>query len=410
MNNHPATATLTRLVLAALLLVIAFPVLGADSLTDAFKQGDVGFELRYRLETVDQDTFAKDATASTLRARLNYKTADYEGLSFLVEFDYVAEAFIDDYNAGSGNTPNRSQYPVVADPSGPDLNQVFLQYKNNETQFRMGRQRIVLDNARFVGDVGWRQNPQTYDAFSFQSNSKAGIQLDLAYVLNANRIFGDDVPAGDHRQDTFLINAGKNFKGTGKLSGYVYSIDNEDSPGFSTETIGARYAGAVKSGEHDFGYTFESARQRDNSNNPVSFEADYYRIDLSAKLGVATLYGGFESLQGDHRMAGKSFRTPLATLHAFNGWADMFLATPNAGLNDSFVGVKGKSGAWSWDVLYHDFSAESGRGDFGSEIDASLSRKIREDFGLLFKTARFESDRSAYSDTTKFWVQLTATF
>lgn len=410
MIMHKAAASLIWLMFAALLPAMAFPVHAADSLTDAFKAGDVGFDLRYRLETVDQDTFAKGATASTLRARLNYKTADYEGLSFLVEFDYVAEVFIDDYNAGAGNTPDRGQYPVVADPSGPDLNQAFLQYQTSETVFRAGRQRIVLDNARFVGDVGWRQNPQTYDAFSIQSKTGAGIQLDLAYVLNANRIFGDDVPAGDHRQDTFLINASKSFEGAGKLSGYIYSIDNEDSPGFSTETLGARYAGSVKSGSRTFGYGFEYARQKDKSNSPVSFEADYYRIDLSASLGAATLYGGFESLQGDHRVSGKAFRTPLATLHAFNGWADMFLSTPNAGLNDSFVGIRGKAGAWSWDLLYHDFSAQSGPADFGSEIDASLSRKIKEDYGLLFKTARFNSDAGAYADTTKFWIQLTATF
>ena len=410
MNIHKPAATLTRLVLASSLLAMALPALAADSLADAFKQGEVGFDLRYRFETVDQDSFIEDAKASTLRARLNYKTADYEGLSFLVEFDYVAEAFMDDYDAGSGNTPNRGQYPVVADPSGPDLNQAFLQYQSGESQFRAGRQRIVFDNARFIGDVGWRQNPQTYDAFSFHTDTNAGIQLDLAYVLNANRIFGDDVPAGDHRQDTFLINASKNFEGAGKLSGYLYSIDNEDSASFSTETLGARYTGSVKSAEHAFGYTFEYARQKDKANNPVSFEADYYRVDLSANLGAATLYGGIESLQGDHLAAGKAFRTPLATLHAFNGWADMFLSTPNAGLDDIFIGVKGKAGAWSWDLLYHDFSAQSGPGDFGSELDASLSRKIKEDYGLLFKTARFDSDNSAYSDTTKFWIQLTASF
>ena len=105
----------------------SMPLAAADSFTDAFKEGDWGLAFRYRLELVDQTPFSKDATASTLRTRLNYKTADWDGFSAFVEFDYVAEVFADDYNAGAGNTPDRGQYPVVADPKGEDLNQAYIQ-------------------------------------------------------------------------------------------------------------------------------------------------------------------------------------------------------------------------------------------------------------------------------------------
>jgi pimeloyl-ACP methyl ester carboxylesterase len=122
------------------------------------------------------------------------------------------------------------------------------------------------------------------------------------------------------------------------------------------------------------------------------------------------LYGGLESLEGDQDLAGQAFRTPLATLHGFNGWADMFLATPDAGLEDAFAGLRGKAGAWTWDVLYHDFSAQSGSTDYGTELDLSLSRKLAERYGLLLKAARFEADNAAYTDTTKFWLQLSAEY
>ena len=388
----------------------SMPLAAADSFTDAFKEGDWGLAFRYRLELVDQTPFSKDATASTLRTRLNYKTGDWDGFSAFVEFDYVAEVFADDYNAGGNNTPNRGQYPVVADPKGEDLNQAFIQYKSGNNQFRAGRQRIIFDNARFVGNVGWRQNPQTFDAFSYGYKADNGVNFTWAYVDNVNRIFGNDVPAGDHENSTNLLNFSKTFNDKGKLTVYWYDIDNEDLAGFSNTTWGARFAGSGKSGDTKIGYTIEYASQGDNANNPTPYDADYYRIDLSAGLGKATLYAGFESLEGDHMRGGQAFRTPLATLHAFNGWADKFLATPAAGLEDTFVGAKGKAGAWSWNVLYHDFSAQSGSGDFGSEIDASLARKIAENYGILFKAASFDSDSPSYGDTTKFWVQLTAGF
>ena len=408
MNRLPRAASfLVTTIVAALL--IAESGFAAES-SDAKNSGDWNMLLRYRLELVDQDPFAEDATASTLRGRLNYQSASRSGFSFFGEFDYVAEIFADDYNAGGGNTPDRGQYPVVADPDGEDLNQAFIQYKKDTNQFRVGRQRIILDNARFVGNVGWRQNPQTYDAVSWVHQSKGGLKAQLAYVDNVNRILGDDVAAGDHEHSTALLNISKTIEGGGKLSGYWYDIDNENAPGLSNTTLGLRYSGTKPVNEQQFGYTLEFARQSENGTNAVAYDANYLRADLSITAAGATFYGGFESLEGDQNQSGQAFRTPLATLHAFNGWADKFLGTPGAGLEDTFVGVKGKAGSWSWNVLYHDFSAQSGSADFGSEIDASFSTKFAGKYGLLLKAASFDSDSAAYGDTTKLWVQLTAGF
>jgi hypothetical protein len=122
------------------------------------------------------------------------------------------------------------------------------------------------------------------------------------------------------------------------------------------------------------------------------------------------VYAGYESLGGSDSEPGQAFRTPLATLHAFNGWADKFLKTPDAGLQDFFVGVKGKLEKWNWNVLYHNFSSESGSTDFGVEYDGVITRKFKDNYSVLFKAAHFKTDNRAYGDTTKFWVQLTADF
>jgi hypothetical protein len=411
MNVKCTLAVLPAGVLCAVIATFAVPAQAADSFLDAFKQGKAGLAFRYRLENVYQDDFDKNATASTLRARVNFRTDDLYGFSLFGEYDYVVNVGWDDYNAGAGNTPNRTEYPVVADPTGGDLNQAYVQWKNDKgTLLRGGRERIIYDNARFVGNVGWRQNEQTYDGAYFQQKA-GGFDFQGAWVGQVNRIFGNDVPAGQQDNNTWLINGSKAWDGVGKLVGYYYNINNKDAAASSTVSYGARFAGKYKNDTLTLGYTAEYAHQKDAHNNTVDYSANYYRGDLSLGFKAVTPYIGYESLGGDDSRNGAMFRTPLATLHAFNGWADKFLGTPAAGLNDFFVGVKGKLGGWSWNAIYHDFKAESGSADFGKELDASMGHKLGKNYGLLFKAAWFNADdESTYADTTKLWVQLTANF
>jgi hypothetical protein len=398
--------------LTTLLAATSFPATAADNLGEAFTEGKFGYSLRWRLEDVDQDPLPHDATAIPLRARINFHTADLSGFSVKAEFDYVFNFGVDDFNAGGGNTPNPPGYPVIADPGGEDLNQLFAQYKGKIGQLRLGRQCIIYDNARFIGNVGWRQNEQTYDSFSYNYGYGAddAFQVQYAYVDNVNRIFGDDVNAGDHAQNTHLVNASFTFDNATKLTGYYYDIDNEDDATLSNKTYGVRFSGKTKNDGPKLGYALEYASQRENADNPIDYNADYWRVDLSFGFSWATLYAGYEVLGGDDTMPGQAFRTPLATLHAFNGWADKFLGTPAAGLNDTFIGAKGKLGKWNWNALYHDFQAQSGSAKFGTEIDGLIKRKFKDNYSILFKAAFFNTDSLAYGDTTKFWIQLTADF
>ena len=154
----------------------------------------------------------------------------------------------------------------------------------------------------------------------------------------------------------------------------------------------------------------EFATQDDAGNNPVSYDAQYLRLGGSYSLDSGLSLGlDFESL-GGASTPGMSFRTPLATLHAFQGWADMFLATPDAGVDDLFATVKYKAGRWNLTGIYHDFSAETGSGDYGTEIDLSVGTAINDNLGILFKGALFNGDSAAYPDTNKFWIMFTADY
>ena len=393
-------------------LLSAVPVQAADNIGDAIAGGEFGFNLRYRFEFVDQDGFSQDANASTLRTRLNYKTAIWNKWSFFIEADNVTELIFDDFNSGSGtSSADRSIYPVVADPNGTEINQAWINYAfTDKAGFKLGRQRILLDNQRFVGGVGWRQNEQTYDAISISAKSGGKGNFFYAFVDNVNRIFGDDVAAGDHEQDTHLVNFTWPVAEKLKLGLYYYAIDNKDLASFSTQTAGLRLSGKHTLSESKFNWGLEWADQSDNANNTVDYSANYLRLDAGLALEKVSLSAGYEVLEGDDSRAGASFRTPLATLHAFNGWADQFLGTPNDGLEDFFLGIAGKTAGYGWKLVWHDFAAESGGRDFGQELDASVSRKLTDRLGLLLKGAFFDADSPSFRDTTKVWLMLTANF
>lgn len=408
----------TRRISAAALSATLFMSLAAaavaeeDTHTDlatAIASGSTSLNLRYRYEFVDQDVFSEDANASTVRLRLNYKTGAWRDWSGFVEFDQVMEVFVDDFNSGAGTSgANRSQYPVVADPEGPDLNQLYFQYApSDDWQTRVGRQRILLDDQRFVGGVGWRQNEQTYDSLSVAYTGFEKTRIFYSYVANANRIFGSDVPAGDNDQDTHLLNVKVGLSEGWDVVGYAYLIDNDDAPTFSTNTFGLRVDGGFALGDGRAAVLADVARQSDAGSAPDSFDADYFRLQGTWTLDALSLGIGHESLGSDN---GQGFRTPLATLHAYNGWADQFLGTPGTGLDDLYFKAAYKVKPWNFQIVYHDFSAEAGSEDYGSEIDLSAGRGLGDRYKLLLKLAMFNADSTSYTDTTKAWVMLTAGF
>ncbi len=398
---------------AATVLLLAAPFALAEeasSFAEAFTAGKAGANVRARYEHVDIDGEENKADAVTARLRLNFRTAEWNRMSAFAEYDYVFH-LLSDFNSGAGTSPDKGDYPVVADPKGADLNQLYLDYQmNDDSKFRFGRQRILLDNQRFVGGVGWRQNEQTYDALTFTTKAIGRTDFSYSYVGYVRRIFGETVPAGKSNVDTHLLNAKIALNDKWSVTPYYYYIDDQDINSFSTSTAGVRVTGGLNAGEGKINLVGEFATQSDVADNPVSYDAQYFNVGGTwAMTNGLSLGLAYESLGGHASELGAMFRTPLATLHAFQGWADMFLLTPFEGINDLYATVKYKAGKWNLTGVYHDFSSEAGSGDYGTEFDLSAGTKISENYGILFKGAFFSTD-SSYSDTSKFWIMFTANY
>jgi hypothetical protein len=364
-----------------------------DSKSDANFYGD--FRLRY--ESVSQDNLLRDADALTLRARLGYVTETVNGFSAVIEGEATVE-LIDDFSAPpAGVRPG--QYSVIADPESEEIDQAYVQYSAKGLTAKAGRQVLTLDGHRFVGHVGWRQDRQTFDGVVVNYKPSDKLALNASYIAKRNRIFADEA---DLDSEDIILNTSYKTS-VGKLTGYAYLFEVDNGLPNSLDTYGVSLSGSKAAGEIKLLYTAELATQETND----LFDTEYLFLEGGAVLNGITAKLGYELLGSDNGQ--KGFTTPLATLHKFNGWADQFLVTPNAGLEDIYLSVAGKLAGGKWLAAVHKFSADeslNGVDDLGDEINLQYTRKISEKIVGGAKLAVYSAGDAVFSkvDTDKFWL------
>lgn len=404
--NPTRCATLLVLIAASPVLISAQegnPGEERVSLGDAVTKGKVSVDLNYRYEDVDEAKFGDRARASTLRTTLGYRTLWWKRLSAFLEFEDVRDVGLADEhdNGGYGSLWNGvDDRPVIGDPPITEVNQGYIDWRPIDSlPVRGGRQEIIVDNARFIGNVGWRQNHQSFDGGMIHFDGWKDVSLGFTFIGRQRAVSGESRSMSTgHLGGTVIL--GK----AGTLHAYLLSIeyDQQALQNLSTNTIGASFGGKAKlSDKLDLSYRVELATQSDTGNNPGSVDADYGRADLGLKVGKATFGAGYEVLGG---AAGKgSFSTPLATLHKFNGWADRFLNTPADGLRDAFLSAGAALGSWNLSAVYHDFSADSGGASWGTELDGSVVFTAPWKQQFAFEFGLYDADDWSV-DTDKLWL------
>ncbi len=380
-------------------------------------------DIRARYEFGDIDGLDV-SNAFTVRERLGLKTKAWNGFSALIEGEF-SQAAIDDYNGGAGPNANPFDptHTTIADPETNELNQGYIQYDGFDTTFKVGRQRIIYDNAAFIGNVGWRQNEQTFDAISIANKSIDGLTLNYAYITQVNRIFGSDadspigiVPGFTNVQDVdaevHLFNASYTGIAGLTLGGYAYIMNFNDIGAWDNNTFGlsakGTLGGIVLYGE---------AAYQDKAGLMGKEDAFYAHATATKAFGSQSVTLGLEHLDA-------GFKTPLATVHAFNGFADGTdggrISGAQNGLTDLYVtytvpifcGIK-------WMNALHAFGDDSISTGYGWEYDSVLTKKFDDNFTALAKFAQFETEGDAYTGgahglkvptTTRLSVELDYTF
>ncbi|MEO0423605.1 MAG: hypothetical protein AAF184_14805 [Pseudomonadota bacterium] len=397
--------TSRRLVVSAMVLggglIGSAPTWSQTALDEWFTQAMSTLVLNHRFEFVDDEANDLDsASASTLRAFLGYSTAERAGFSVHVGLEGVLHVGLDDFNV-PGETSEG--FDVVADPEGIEFDEAYFAYKGlPDTTLKVGRQYVSFRKAphhRFVGPVPWRQNWQSMDAVRLVNKSIADLTVDYVYVHNVSRIFGennDNEALANSPMNSHLLNVKYGGLRFGEIEGFYYRLDydNDALPAPFTDrgTLGVKFQGGAQLSERmKFLYLAEISQQSAFGDNPSAFDsADQYRVEAGLKFGTGfTAKLAYEVLESSN---GVSFSTPLATVHAFQGWADRFIGFPGGGVEDLYVvGLSTLPGSIKMMTTFHNYQSAADGIDYGSEFNIQFTKKIQR-FTLQLKHASYFGD------------------
>lgn len=351
--------------------------------------GKFNLNIRNRYESFDLDTPSgtlpdgteADRDGPSMRIRYGYTTPDFSGFTAMVEGETLTRIGGD----------HDDIHPLDDAGDGTDLNQAWVQYKNEDFgSAKVGRQIYALDDHRFIGHVGWRQNIQTFDAVTADFSKIDDLSI-KAFYLDAQ----NDVAGEYNKLDSVGGNISYGFSKGFKLTGFYYLIEGDDrnNANASNRSFGLRATGNFMIDELPFTYAASWAKQTDAGDSSLDYDAKYMAGDLSTKITGVTLGGGFEIMEA-------GFRTPLATVHKFNGFADALLPLGgfDNGLEDMYVyaGYTIPIGnGISTKVIYHWFDTESGGTadqDGGTELDLVATYKLNKYATLLAKYGNYSED------------------
>ena len=396
------------LALAPVALLMTIQAASADELDNlgaAMHGGQTNFSLKARYESVETPTTPAvgQAKAMTMGYRFGYETGAYHDFAVNVQAQGVWGN--KQYADGQSNSTQAPGLNTVNDPAGVNLSQAHLIYRGiADTTIKQGRQVLRYDDDRWVGNVDWRQNWQTYDATSVTNKSIADTTVQAAYVTNVNRPSTDGASAnGNAHMKSTLVNVNNKSLSFADIVAYNYRLDYTDAVQAGPTVMGSTNTTGVKLAKEGIdvagfklGWTGEMAQQKNFKQNTTNYTAKYTNIGASVGGSLGKLSIAQETLGSDN---GVGLQTPLATLFAFNGWADKFLVTPKNGLKDSYVRGRSNVAGIVVGADFHQFKSDAGSMNLGREVDLIAEKDLDKNFAVGARAARYKAD-SASSGTT----------
>ena len=418
------------LALAPVALLMTIQAASADELDNlgaAMHGGQTNFSLKARYESVETPTTTTgQAKAMTMGYRFGYETGAYHDFAVNVQAQGVWGN--KQYDDGQTNSTQAPGLNTVNDPAGVNLSQAHLIYRGiADTTIKQGRQVLRYDDDRWVGNVDWRQNWQTYDATSVTNKSIADTTVQAAYVTNVNRPSTDGATAnGNAHMKSTLVNVNNKSLSFADIVAYNYRLDYTAAAQAAPTVMGSTNTTGVKLAKEGIdvagfklGWTGEMAQQKNFKQNTTNYTAKYTNIGASVGGSLGKLSIAQETLGSDN---GVGLQTPLATLFAFNGWADKFLVTPKNGLKDSYVRGRSNVAGIVVGADFHQFKSDAGSMNLGREVDLIAEKDLDKNFAVGARAARYKADAASSGttanaatgvvlvDTNKAWVYGTYKF
>jgi len=382
-----------------------------------FKEVKPNLEIRPRYEYVDEkNNNLKSANALTTRISigLNLKYLFHiKNLETYLETTGVF-ATINNYS------PENTKYELVPDPVNTRFTQIYIKYKLNKTNFFIGRKFVIIDDHRFIGNVGWRQMPQSFGVIAISDNTVENLNFLIAGIYERKGITNSLNTYWEFGKWPLILDVNYKVSNLLKIKVFSYLITDIHN------TYGIKLSGKYKFNYLNANYIFEYTKQTDpykidNLKIKPDIDTNYYRFGLNTNIQkwiIGLEYTHF----GDKNGKDKGFSTPLATLHAFDGWSDTLLQGGangfDYGLNEykltiGYKNVKYGKFLVSYLIFKSYKSQPTGR-NIGTEIDLLYTKNLTKRLSLLLKSAFYDGNNGYFTggslkgqnDVNKFWAQL----
>lgn len=379
---------------------------------------DIGGSIRPRVEFTETKGAASNPSFTTMQTRVNVKATVDEQVSAFIQIQDVRT-----WGGETGYLAPPSITSTGTDYTGNvDFHQAYFVVKNvlnSGFALKVGRQEMVFDEARLIGNIGWIQQAQSFDAA--RVDGRFGDVSLTGFFSQTNETSTHATLAGtaNSAQDSEFIGARGTYHlaGKGRITGYWYgAYDPIRSNGAGNmqelHTVGL-YAVQTFNGVR---VRFDGAFQFGDVTATQDIQASMMTFSIGKKLDVANgayIEAWLDYLSGDdgtNANRQENFVTPYATNHKFYGHVDRFLQNPTAGLIDASVKAWIKPTAKLKLVAHgHKFTAAentiagapAGSDDFGSEIDLQMHYALAKNTKAVFGISKyFMGDDTTRQDKT----------
>ncbi|MGZ2370810.1 alginate export family protein [Ancylomarina sp. YFZ004] len=281
-----------------------------------------------------------------------------------------------------------------------DKNQLMLHEAWGELLFtenfslKVGRQELVYDDSRILGNVGWAQQARSHDLalLKFKTDDKGQLHIGLAYNNDMEGL-KDQLYTTSYKSMQFAWYNRKydNFNFSLLfLNNGLQRQDGDDLKTYYSQTLGAH----MNHKKDKFGLTGSAylqmgkdAADRDLSAYLVSLGANYaLSSNFKGNIGFE-IQSGTDSNEQNANFDNKSFTPLFGTNHKFNGHMDYFYVgnhTSNVGLVDAFIGGSYSKDKISFGATLHRFATQADLFAAGEKQDNYLGTELDLSFGYKY--------------------------
>jgi len=291
-----------------------------------------------------------------------------------------------------------------------DKNQLMLHEAWGELLFtenfslKVGRQELIYDDHRILGDVGWTQQARSHDLalLKFKTDDKGQLHIGLA-VNNDAETLSRQLYMTNYKSMQFAWYNRKSEKFDFSLLFMNVGQQRDKDPGAdedletrSSQTFGTHMnyrPGKISFTGSLYGQSGKDAADRDLSAYLVSLGAKYaLSSNFKANVGFE-IQSGTDTNEQNASFDNKSFTPLFGTNHKFNGHMDYFYVGNHTGANgkvdavglvDAFVGASYAKDKISFGATLHRFATQADLFDGAEKQDNYLGTELDLSFGYKY--------------------------